>query len=157
MSRGAACGPPFGMGLDVESSGGPGIGFPLCLGSSFGFRVSDWPVGGEYSTHVRIVSRGSCHFLPSGITLTLALSHQRERGQDAPPSPPPGMDSGSAGAAPSGGMGSCLRRNDGGVGGGWGAIKWYCSYADTPPLILREPQHERPLLGMGSRYRWTYS
>ena len=32
------------------------------------------------------------------ITLTLALSHQRERGQDAPPSPPcRGMDSGSRG------------------------------------------------------------
>ena len=43
----------------------------------------------------------------------------------------------------------------GGVGGE--TITWYCSYADTPPLILREPQHERPLLGMGSRYRWAYS
>ena len=44
MSRGAARGPPFGMGLDVESSR-PGLWFPLGFGSSFGFRVSDGPVG----------------------------------------------------------------------------------------------------------------
>ena len=36
MSRGAACGPPFGMGWDVESSCGPGMWFPLCFGSSLG-------------------------------------------------------------------------------------------------------------------------
>ena len=36
MSRGAACGPPFGMGWDVESSCGPGMGFPLGCGSSLG-------------------------------------------------------------------------------------------------------------------------
>ena len=70
MSRGAACGPPFGMGWDVESSCGPGLGFPLGCGSSLGFRVCDWPVEGEYSTCVHIASRGSCHFWPSGITLT---------------------------------------------------------------------------------------
>ena len=62
MSRGAACGPPFGMGWDVESSYGPGLGFPLGFGSSFGFRVSDWPIEGEYSTCVQLGSRGSCHF-----------------------------------------------------------------------------------------------
>ena len=36
MSRGAACGPPFGMSWDVESSCGPGLGFPLGCGSSLG-------------------------------------------------------------------------------------------------------------------------
>ena len=83
MSRRAACEPPFGMGLDVESSVvrwcSPGVG------SSFAIRVCDGPVGGEYSTCVLLWPRGSCHFLPRGITLTLALSHQRERGQDPDP------------------------------------------------------------------------
>ena len=72
-----------GMGLDVESSGA-GDGLPPVFWFLLGFRVCDWPVGGEYSTCVLIRSRGSCHILPSGITLTLALSHRRERGQDPP-------------------------------------------------------------------------
>ena len=67
--------------------------FPLGCGSSLGLGVSDGPVGSEYSTCVQLGSRGSCHILPSGITLTLALSHRRERGHDAPPCPPPGIDS----------------------------------------------------------------
>ena len=33
----------------------PGLWFLL------GFRVSDWPIGGEYSTDVHLGSRGSCH------------------------------------------------------------------------------------------------
>ena len=56
-----ACARAVGMGLGVESSGGSG-GLPWVFGSSFGFRVSDWPIGGEYSTCVRLESRGSCHF-----------------------------------------------------------------------------------------------
>ena len=71
--------PLGGMGLDVESSG-PGMWFPLCCGSSFTLGMGDELVEGKNSTHVLIGSRGSCHISPSGITLTLALSHQRERG-----------------------------------------------------------------------------
>ena len=60
MSRGAACGPPFGMGWDVESSGA-GDGFPPVLWFLLGLGVSDGPVGGEYSTCVQVWSRGWCH------------------------------------------------------------------------------------------------
>ena len=60
MSRRAACGPPFGMGLDVESSGA-GAGLPPGLWYLLGFRVCDGPVEGKYSTCVPIASRGSCH------------------------------------------------------------------------------------------------
>ena len=70
-------------------------GVPRVLGPPLGDRDGDGPVGSEYSTCVHVRSRGWCHFLPSGITFTLALSHRRERGQDAPPWPPPVMDSGS--------------------------------------------------------------
>ena len=61
LSRGAACGPPFGMGWDVESSGA-GDGLPLGLWFLLGLGVGNWPVGGEYSTVVHMKSRGSCHF-----------------------------------------------------------------------------------------------
>ena len=101
MSRGAACGPPFGMGWDVESSGA-GDGLPPVFWFLLGFRVSDGPVGGNNSTGVHVWSRGSCHSpqraygpipFPAGgsgitLTLTLTLSHHRERGQDfSPPDP----------------------------------------------------------------------
>ena len=55
-----ACARAVGMGLGVESSGAGAVVPPSC-GSSFGFRVSDWPIGGEYSTSVLLWSRGSCH------------------------------------------------------------------------------------------------
>ena len=61
MSRGAACGPSFGMGWDVESSGA-GDGLPPGLWFLLGFRVGDGPVEGEYSTSVHVWSRGWCHF-----------------------------------------------------------------------------------------------
>ena len=48
-----ACARAVGMGLGVESSGGSS-GLPWVFGSSFGFRVSDWPIGGEYSTCVQV-------------------------------------------------------------------------------------------------------
>ena len=54
------------MGLDVESSCGPGLGFPLGFWFLLGFRVSDELVGGEYSTCVQVWSRGSCHFWGEG-------------------------------------------------------------------------------------------
>ena len=65
--------PPFGMGLDVESSCGPGMGFPLGW-FLLGFRVCDGPVGSEYSTHVPIRSRGSCHIWERPPTLRDILS-----------------------------------------------------------------------------------
>ena len=71
-----------GMGLDVESSGA-GDGVPPVFWFLLGFRVCDGPVESDNSTNVHVWSRGSCHILPSGITLTLALSHRREGGQDA--------------------------------------------------------------------------
>ncbi len=83
----------FGMGWDVESSGAGDV-VPPVFRFLLGFSVYDGPVEGEYRTSVLLWSRGSCHILPSGITLTLALSHRRERGQDAPPWPPPGMEVG---------------------------------------------------------------
>ena len=52
---------PLGW-AEALSPRGPGLWFPLGCGSSFGFRVSDWPIGGEYSTSVLLWSRGSCHF-----------------------------------------------------------------------------------------------
>ena len=141
MSRGAAHGPVIGMGLDVESSG-PGMGFPLGFGSSFGFRVSGWPVEGEYSTCVQVWSRGSCHFWGAGAMQQrrmvsfrggqggsrTAPTRRGARLQEGWVPASAGMTAGgggpgSAGSAPSGGMVSrlgasatCLRRND---GGGW--------------------------------------
>ncbi len=52
--------PPFGMGLDVESSGA-GDGVPPVFWFLLGFGVSDELVEGEYSTCVHLGSRGSCH------------------------------------------------------------------------------------------------
>ena len=95
MSRGTAC----GMGLDVESSvTWVGAGFPPGFCYLLGFGVGDGSVVGEYSTCVLIESRGWCHFLPIRITLTLALSPQRERGQDPAPDSPRdlGMTGGAA-------------------------------------------------------------
>ena len=127
-----ACARAVGTGLGVESSGGAGAVVPPGFGSSFGFRVSDWPIGGDYSTCVQVWSRGSCHFWGGGRDGSASAapparpfdppqrtySKLRVSGPSAP-----GMDSGSAGGAPSGGMVSrlgasatCLRRND---GGGW--------------------------------------
>ena len=60
MSRGAACGPPFGMGWDVESSGA-GDGLPPGLWFLLGLGVCDGSVEGEYSTCVLLWSRGWCH------------------------------------------------------------------------------------------------
>ena len=54
------------------------------LGPPLGDSGGDGPVVNEYSTNDAIMSRGRCHSL-GGITLTLALSHQRERGQDPAP------------------------------------------------------------------------
>ena len=48
------------MGLDVESSGA-GDGVPPGFWFLLGFWVCDGPVESEYSTHVLIRSRGSCH------------------------------------------------------------------------------------------------
>ena len=55
-----ACARAVGMGLGVESSGGP-AGLPWVFGSSLVVRVGDWPFKGEYSTCVQVWSRGSCH------------------------------------------------------------------------------------------------
>ena len=60
MSRERRVGRSSGMGLDVESSGA-GDGVPPVFWFLLGFRVSDGPVGSEYSTCVLIRSRGSCH------------------------------------------------------------------------------------------------
>ena len=111
-----ACARAVGMGLGVESSGGPGLWFPLGFGSSFGFRLSGWPVEGEYSTCVQVWSRGSCHFWGAGATDRQVRPPPLDPSTELRVSGPsaPGMDSGSAGSAPSGGMVSCLRRNDGG-------------------------------------------
>ena len=84
-----ACARAVGMGLGVESSGA-GVVVPPGFGSSFGFRVSDWPIGGEYSTCVQVWSRGSCHFWGAGakdrqVRPTLDPLPSRERGKDEPP------------------------------------------------------------------------
>ena len=59
-----AAGPAYGpLGwAEALSPRGPGLWFPLGCGSSFGVRVCDKLVGGEYSTCVQVWSRGSCHF-----------------------------------------------------------------------------------------------
>ena len=51
MSRERRVGRSSGMGLDVESSGA-GDGVPPGFWFLLGFRVSDGPVEGEYSTSV---------------------------------------------------------------------------------------------------------
>ena len=56
MCRGPARG-PLGW-AEALSPRGPGLGFPLGFGSSFGVRVGDWPVEGEYSTSVLQVGQG---------------------------------------------------------------------------------------------------
>ena len=69
MSRGPARG-PLGWAEALSPRVGPG-GLPWVLGSSFGIRVSDWPIEGEYSTHVLLESRGSCHFWERAPLTTL--------------------------------------------------------------------------------------
>ena len=125
------------MGLDVESSGAR-AGLPLGFWFLLGFRVCDELVGGEYSTCVQVWSRGSCHFWGKGAT------GRQVWGPPLDPStglrmsgPAPGMDSSS-------GAGMTGKRVSVGGGGRDGLAG-----LGRPPLILREPQHERPHTGDG--------
>ena len=138
MSRERRVGRSSGMGLDVESSGA-GDGVPPVFWFLLGFRVSDGPVGSEYSTCVLIRSRGSCHIW--GTT-----ARRIDAGVRA--GPPPRLDGGPFGRIPAPqerrmgdgsvgrppldpsirlrdyrAQGSCLRRNDSGAGMGLGGIK----------------------------------
>ena len=123
-----------------------GDGLPPGLWFLLGFRVCDEPVAGNivqvfcFGQGVR-VTFGGMDFAPVWLGRTVPT------GKGVPAR---------RGGAPSEGwvhawahlIQYCLRRNDGGAAGGRGvgeAITWYCSYAGSPPLILREPQHERPL------------
>ena len=107
MSRGAACGPPFGMGLDVESSGAGAV-VPPGLWFLLGLRVCDGPVGGEYST---------CVLLGQGVRVTFEREHH--------PIPflRPFDSAQGERNSPHRWMGSCLRRNDGWGGRGEGGSR----------------------------------
>ena len=87
------------------------------------FGVGDELVRGEYSTCVHLKSRGSCHFLGGTPPIPFLRPPSRASGQASTllrangiPHPWGGYRFG--GGASSGGMGSCLRRNDGGEGRG---------------------------------------
>ena len=148
MSRGAARGPPFGMGWDVESSGA-GAGLPPGFWFLLGFRVCDGPVEGEYSTCVLLWSRGSCHIWGTWLDAAKAdgefsqrlgrFANRPYRGRGVPAR---------RGGAPSGGMDSCLRRKD-----GWGVAVWGGPRSTLRPASadLQQAQGERPLSGMDSR------
>ena len=95
MSRGAACGPPFGMGWDVESSGGPVV-FPGCWVLLWGIGVvtglSGVNIARVFALGLGVgVTFGGCHPIPF---LRPFDSAQGERN-----SPPLGMDSSSQPAA----------------------------------------------------------
>ena len=62
-------GRPSGWGWDVESSRA-GDGLPPGLWFLLGLRDDDGPVAGKNSTDVLIVSRGWCHSVGRGSTLT---------------------------------------------------------------------------------------
>ena len=143
MSRGAACGPSFGMGLDVESSRGPGMGFPLGFGTSLDL-VCDGPVGSEYSTNVLLWSRGSCHIWGHDLMRQRRMVSFRG-GQGGSRTATTGEESpGSVGGAPSGGMDSCLRRKDGRGMAVWGGPR---STLRSASADLQQAQGERPLPG----------
>ena len=146
MSRGAACGPPFGMGWDVESSCGPGMVFPLGCGSSLALGCVTGQSEGRIVQAFTFGQGGGVTFYAQGGWRT---------------APTGKGGTGSAGGAPSGGMGSCLRRNDGGVGG-WGSNDAGLVLRGHPLLILREPPPRRifdstigPARAVDSRLRRT--
>ena len=165
MSRGAACGPPFGMGWDVESSGA-GDGFPPVFRFLLGFR---WVTGQSrarivqaftFGQGVRVTFVGRGHrpipFLrpfdfaqgernsPPGVWVP-AYTGKTEEGAEVRAvreSPLRGRGvPARRGGAPSGGMVSCLRRKD-----GWGVAVWG---GPRSTLRLRSGRTEFPASGDG--------
>ena len=137
MSRGAACGPPFGMGLDVESSGA-GDGVPPVFRFLLGFRC----VTGQ--SRARIVQEFT---FGQGVGVTFYVqcgSRTAPTGKGVPAR---------RGGAPSGGMGSCLRRNDGGVGGGWGDNHVVLLLCGHPPAHTSRASARAAPLGDGFTLR----
>ena len=96
MSLGAACGPSFGMGWDVESSGA-GDGFPPGFWFLLGFRVGDGPVVVNivhvfcFGQGVRVTqrARGGSRTAPTGEGLPHPLGNESVHAKGALTARPP--------------------------------------------------------------------